>query len=104
MVSDYISLFSFYISQQQNPYVFLKKNFTRLKMKILPIDPLVGEANSQRDQKENAPATTGIVSTGEFLKKFFGILVNRWCVFLSTILLPSESVRSLMHAAIVLNS
>ena len=36
-----------------------------------------------------------------FWKKI-GILANRWCVFLSTILLPNESVRSLMHATIVL--
>ena len=81
----------------KNLYVFLwDENFALTRQLVKP--------NSQRDQGKNALATTGIASTDEFLKKKFGILINRWCVFLSTILLPNESVRSLMHAAIVLNS
>ena len=39
-----------------------------------------------------------------FWKKKIGSLVNPWCVFLSAILLPIESVASLMRAAIVLIS
>ena len=70
----YISLFFFQLLQQQNPYVFLQdENFALTCQLVKP--------NSQQDQRKNAAATTEIPSTDEFLKKYFGILVNHFCVF-----------------------
>ena len=67
------------------------------------IDPLVGEAKLLTRLGEKCTCNYWNCQYGCISEKNFGILVNRWCVFLSTILLQNESVRSLMHPAIVLN-
>ena len=67
------------------------------------IDPLVGEAKLSTRLEEKCTCNYWNCQYGCVSEKKIGILANRWCVFLSTILLPNESVRSLMHPAIVLN-
>ena len=67
------------------------------------IDPLVGEAKLLTRLEEKCTCNYWNCQYGHISEKNFGILVNRSCVFLSTILLQNESVRSLIHPAIVLN-
>ena len=67
------------------------------------IDPLVGEAKLLTRLEEKCTWNYWNCQYGCISGKKSGILVNRWCVFLSTILLQNESVRNLMHSAIVLN-
>ena len=67
------------------------------------IDPLVGEAKLSMRLQEKSNCNYWNYQDGQISEKS-EILVNHWCVFLSTILLPNESVRRHMHAAIAVNS
>ena len=66
------------------------------------IAPFVGGAKLSTRLEEKCTCNYWNCQYGCICEEKFGILTNRWCLFLSTILLPNESVRSLMHATIVL--
>ena len=67
------------------------------------IDPLVSEAKLSTRLEEKCTCIYWSCQYGRISEKKIGILINPFRVFLSTILFSNESVRSLMHAAIVLN-